>query len=54
MNVEMRVHIVTDNHNSSTRSHTSEEENRTRNRSKNCKCKQAFIQKPKYASTKVI
>jgi hypothetical protein len=26
-------------HNSSTRSHPSEEENRTRNRSKNCKCK---------------
>jgi hypothetical protein len=25
-------------HNSSTRSHPSEEENRTRNRSKNCKC----------------
>jgi hypothetical protein len=29
-------------HNSSTRSHASEGENRTRNRSKNCKCKQAI------------
>ena len=27
-------------HNSSTRSHPSEEENRTRNHGKNCKCKQ--------------
>ena len=29
-------------HNSSTRSHPSEGENRTRNRSKSCKCKRAF------------
>ena len=28
-------------HNSSTRSHASEEKNRTRNRCKNCKCKRA-------------
>jgi hypothetical protein len=35
INVQMKVHI----HNSSTRSHPSEDENRARNRSKNCKCK---------------
>jgi hypothetical protein len=30
-------------HNSSTRSHPSEEENRSWNHGKNCKCKQAFM-----------
>jgi hypothetical protein len=29
-------------HNTSTRSHVSEGENRTRNRSKNCQCKRAL------------
>ena len=38
MNVQMRVRF----HNSSPRSHASEDENRTRNGSKNFKCQRAF------------